>query len=283
MGSIRFVNSDVDRVWHADISTTYAAMGHPGDYKPYLSGFLLDGLFNQDDVRNWVDNYNNGNELNSIGDLALMLTAFYNKMKKDDKPILSKDQTIKSKQSLLAGLTCKDVLDIAYGIEPMEGLKEMFNEFDSNGIYYIASSDGLGPVIHALGQKYRIPSHRILTVPAIVSYGKEEMEFDSNMLGDKNFILTGKSKPFKKGEVASKYAAILEYTPEMTAAIDDSSANLPYLSQLKMQGGLAVGFNVLPNQVDDFKKAGIPILKGKDLRRFAELVLDPERLEELTE
>lgn len=278
MKRINAINWDVDKVWYKDISTTYCAEASPLDPKPYLDGFLKEGWFSRDDVKKWADYVGKDpNEpIKTVGDMARCLTDFLYRIKTDDgDSIITKEQTIKGKQSLLKDLSMRQIREIAGNVELTPGLRDAVNEFRATGMYQAAFSDGLGPFIAYIANREGMEYWGI--VPAIVESGGEIMPFDNSMIEMDGVFLTGRTEKFNKSDAFFNHMKDKGYPLSSIAAIDDSGANVETLKAIQEEGGVAIGFNPTDAHEPKFREAGIPILKQteRSLEPFREIVLNP--------
>ena len=275
---IAAVDWDVDRVWYHDISTTCCARGRQGDPGVYVQNGINRGIYTTADVEKWEATFNDGRWVATIGGVADMFTAFYNKMTKPDgSRILTKEQTIELKQRLLKGMTLGEVKKIAKSVPYTQGLDSTTTTFRERGMHQAAFSDGFAPFV----TYHMIVLHMDVgyATPALISNegtaGFRGGQWNFMNLPDSVTMLGEVDKNFNKSDAAKSYFFSRGPPLSQIAAIDDSESAIPFLKEVQQTGGLAVGFNVLPGQVAKFREAGIPILKGNSLLPFAELVLDP--------
>jgi hypothetical protein len=281
----RLVVWDVDRVWYHDISTTYAARGSKADYRPYLEDFVNRGWFTNHHVALWENKM--GRRLDSVGALADMLTDFLYKMKGEVYEGLSdqerKNRTIEGKQSLLRGLTIGEVKAIAGSVPYTDGLTDAVVDIRQAGIHQVGFSDGLGPFVAYKMLRQDVDVGGI--VPALLNCDGEEIWFTDNnphlLLNYNSAQLLGKVGQFKKSEAIFEYIQKKGYQISEVAAIDDSSANTVTLAKIRDGGGIGIGFRV--NDMDIFRLAGIPVIRGDDLGPFGEIVKDPSKIREYCE
>jgi len=280
--STRIVVWDIDRVWYSDISTTYCARGNKADYRPYLRHFVEENnWFTYENVKQWEKL--TGRQVNSIGALADMLTDFLYKKELQSTVYANvsdqdaKNRTIEGKQALLKGLTIGEVKTIADSVQNTTGLSKAIQEIRYAAIYQVGFSDGLGPFVAYKMYQQGIEVGGI--VPALVEVDGEErwLKVDNLYLLDRaDTKLLGKVDGFKKSQEIFNYLSSYGYELPETAAIDDSVANIETLKKIRDGGGVSVGFNV--NDIKKFEEAKIPVLRGDNLRPFAELVLDPRKI-----
>ena len=283
--AIGFIDWDVDNVWYKGISTTHSAEKSPLNPQPFVEGFIEKGWFTEDDVQRWKGEYNGGKDIASIGDLAKCLTDFLYKMKKGESSVITKEQTIEGKQSLLRGLTIKEIKQIAESIKYSDGLEETVGWFKKDGIYQAALSDGLGPFV--LYHMKKLGMDHKGFVPAVMDINGEEKPFEEYMLDIDGAKLTGKALKFDKGKAFFDHAkekgfvhiGDLKYRCSSVAAIDDSGANVEsILLPIQEGGGIAVGYNPTDEHRKTFQKYSVPVLKGSDLRFFGEIVRNPGKI-----
>ncbi|HLD49107.1 MAG TPA: hypothetical protein VJB11_01985 [archaeon] len=275
MKPIGLINWDVDNVWYKGISTSHCAEKSMADPRSYLDGFVEKKWFSYDDVKNWQDSYNGGKEIITIKELAQCLTDFLYKMKKDDSSIITKEQTIEGKQSLLKGMTIKEVRKMADSIPYTDGLFDAVRIFKENSLYQVAFSDGLWPFVcyktKQLGMRYSEG------VPTIIEENGTEKKFKKYMVNNNEIKLTGKVGKFSKFD-AFKNHMKGRYSLCEAVLIDDSSANAKSMKEVMENGGLAVAFNPTDAHRKEFNSLSIPILKGNDLRPFIEIVKFPSEI-----
>lgn len=281
----KLVAWDIDRVWYPDISTTYAARGNKHDYRPYLTRVVEElKSASYEQIKLWETATRR--EIASVGDIADMLTDLFYGLKRDDevlvpKGTITKDQIIAGKQSLLKDMTIGDIKAIADGVPETKGLRYAFDLAHDKA--HVGFSDGLGPFVAYKMARIRVSIGGI--VPSIVDNNGREEVFDEStaksMISSGTPRLTGRVLPFKKADSIKAYVFDRGYNLSDIAAIDDSSANVPFLAEVKNSGGLSIGFNV--NDLSSFKEAGIPVLKGDDLSYFGEILRDPRKIKEYCE
>jgi len=279
---------DIDKVWYPDISTTYCARGSTADHKPYLKDFVENkGWFTYDHVHQWEEA--TGRPINSIGALADMLTDFLYKMKSTVYAGVSdqdaKTRTIEGKQALLKGLTIGDVKRIADAVPYTDGLKEAIDGIYKSGIGQIGFSDGLGPFVAYHMRKQGVDVGGVVPAAVETAVGTEGW-FDIStryLLDHDQTKLLGKTGPFKKSDAIFTHLSKNGYEPHQVTAIDDSGANVGTLAKIRDNGGIAIGFKPTKDHMPQFEAAKIPVMKGTDLRPFAELVTDPRKVREYCE
>ncbi|MEM7815545.1 MAG: hypothetical protein QXN71_00310 [Candidatus Aenigmatarchaeota archaeon] len=276
---IAVVNWDVDNVWYKGISTTYCAEKSTLDPKPFIYDFIKKGWFTEEDIRKWDAKYNDNKGIKTVGSLSKCLTDFFYKMKKNEKPVITRDQIIEGKQSLLRGMTIKDIIEIADSVDFSDGLVETIEDFRKRKIYQTAFSDGLGPFVCYLMKKNKMDYKGF--VPAIMEIGGEEKPFEEHMLDIKDAKLTGKTLKFDKASSFFKHIEKKGHPLNVIAAIDDSGANVEtLLLPIQEGGGIAVGYNPTEEHKKIFYKFSIPVLKGTDLRLFGEIVRNPGKIKD---
>ena len=76
-----------------------------------------------------------------------------------------------------------------------------------------------------------------------------------------------------KGIMVEKFARINSIDPSNIVSVGDSGPDL----SMRITGSRFIGFNPAPNRgADDFVKAGVPIVEGKDLRGIWEPLFGEE-------
>ena len=222
----------------------------------------------------WKDGFKNTMREN-ISDVANMLTDFLYKITKDGKSIITKQQTIEGKQYLLKGLTMEDIIRISSSIEYSPGAEEAIQGFREHGLVQTLYSDGLGP--HITYQKRKLGMNSGKGVPPVIELPDgTETDYQDSHLDIPDAKLTGRVLPFKKAEEFFAYLESLGIPLSQVAVIDDSGANIEtLLKPVQESGGIAIGYNPTDAHREKFYNHSIPVLKGLDLRSFAEIVLDP--------
>lgn len=277
MTSVKAVIWDIDGVWYAGISTTICARHSELDPAPFHEQFMKERWYTEEAAEKWMKA--TGRQLKKVDDLAQMLTDFFYGLKKGGKVVcpresITKEQIVKGKQAILRGLTMKQIREAADNTAYNPGLKDAVCMLRANGLRQIGFSDGLGPFVHYVMLEKGL-DHREAPRSIVKVNGKEE-PFKEPMLYQDSIRLAGKADPYNKGEAIVSWAEKNGVPLNCCAAIDDSAANIATLKKIHEAGGIAVGYQV--NDADAFKGAGIPVLKGKDLRAFAEIVLDPSKV-----
>ncbi len=277
MKFIRVVGWDADRVAYNDISTSICSRASKLDPKPYVDKFINARWFSNNDVKRWEDYRQR--RLESVADTADMLTDFLYQLKKGDKSVITKEQTIEGKQSLLAGLSIAEIEEISNNviIDPgyTTGFQYCVSSFEHNGFYQTMFSDGLGPFINRQIERLRLDAGG--GIPPMLSYNGQEFEYTPS--APKEAKLTGRISKFNKTDAFFRHLKEKGFELNEVAVIDDSGSNVETLHvPVKNGGGVALGFNVTDAHRPNFQKYGIPILKGKDLVPFAEIVADPRKI-----
>ncbi len=276
---IRLVGWDADRVMYNDLITSICAKNSPLDPQPYVQEFIENGWFSYDDVKRWADykGLDPENPIQNVGNLADCLTDFLYNMKKEGShdSVLTKPQTIASKQAILKGLTIADIEKISEGIEYTDGLVDAVNGFKEDGRIQSLYSDGLGP--HVTYQIRKLGLDEGKGIPPIVSHGGREFLYLPGVAP--NATLTGKIGKMDKAIEFMDYAKGYKIPMENIAIIDDSGSNIANLHKpVRDGGGIALGFNVTEAHKSKFHEASIPILKGDNLEPFIEIVRDPREV-----
>lgn len=114
---IELVGWDYDGVGHLGYTNTILAQNNPRDCWPYVESFVRKEWFTYGEIEKW-EKYNK-RQLESIGDLADLLTDFYNDWgrspdgeilspdREEEKiqPAISKNQKVEGEHGILEGLT----------------------------------------------------------------------------------------------------------------------------------------------------------------------------------
>lgn len=269
------VGWDADRVLYRGLITSICAEQSVLDPGRYFDGFVDKGWFTHDDAKRWADEYNEGREIEAVGDLARMLTDFLYSMRKGDDSVITKKQTIEGKQLILGGLTMRDIRRISDSVEYSNGAEYAVSALSREGVHQTLFSDGLGP--HITHQVSRLGMKKGKGVPPVirlpdgsdVEYRDEHLEIDDAQL-------TGRVVPFDKAAEFFDYLAGRKYDMRNVAVIDDSGSNVKGLLRPVLEkGGIAIGYMPTDAHRPMFNEAGIPILKGDDLQGFYDIVMDP--------
>jgi hypothetical protein len=296
------VGWDADQVLYAGLITSMCAEYSTLDPEPFVSKYIEEGLFTQDDVDTWINEYNDGKPIERIADVANMATDFFYTMRREGQRILEKEDTKRVKQGLLRGLTMQDIIVVSDRIEQDPGYNpgalEAIRMIRGRGIAQALYSDGLGP--HIVHQCRKLGMDAGEGVPPIVRYpagtrlpnGTEVtdpkgkvVQFEAIDLAVPTVELTGEIVKFDKATRLFGYLqnnGPTERKPRLDslAVIDDSTANItPLLRSVHQAGGIAIAYPVKDKDKSEFQQAGIPVLDDTDLRKFAEIVLDRSKLE----
>lgn len=120
--------------------------------------------------------------------------------------------------------------------------------------------------------------------PAMVQVGNKEMLFEAWMLQRDDIRLAGGTGDFDKATPLLSHLKERGHALGGVAIIDDSAVNIERLLLPILQaGGIAIGYNPTEAHRRIFRKYSIPILKGLDLRAFAEIVIDRGKIREYCE
>jgi len=275
-GRIKVICWDADKTMYNNFITSISAEKSTLAPGPYIEDFIKNrGWFGYGDIERWKKEFNSGNEVKSIGDLAKMLTDFLYKMTGvDGKSVITKKQTIEGKQAILKGLTIGDIKKYSEAIEYNPGVEEAISEFKKYGIIQVIYSDGLGP--HVDYQVRKLDLNAGKGVPPIVLLKGKEVVYTSGILDKDDAVLTGKIQKFAKAEAFFDYLKEIKIDMSNVAIIDDSSSNIETLFMPVIKGGgVAIAYNPTKKHRPMFEKAGIPILSGKDFRSFIKIVMNP--------
>ena len=277
---------DVDKVWYQGIATSYLAEKSNLAPGPLLESFLSQGWFSPADVDSWAATYRRGakDPIRSAKDLADLLTDFHYKMTEhgSDRPIIMMKQLRQGKQAILRGLTMKQIKEVAQSVEYSPGLLEAIEAFKRSSLYQVAFSDGPAPFMiyhmRRLGVDYGEAA------PTMVKLDDEERLFEDWMLQRDDIRLAGKSGEFDKARKLLTHLKEQGYSLSDVAIIDDSAVNIePLLLPIYQAGGIALGYNPTEAHKPIFRKYSIPILKGQDLKAFAQIVTDRNKVNEYCE
>ena len=277
---------DVDKVWYPGISTSYLAEKSNLDPGPLLEGFLSQGLFSLTDIDRWAITRRGGAEdpIKSATDLSELLTDLHYEMRRQDSddPIIPMKQCREGKQAIVRGLTMKQIKEVAASIQYSPGLLEAIEAFKRSRLYQAAFSDGLAPFIIYHVQRLSLDYGE--AAPTIVELDAEERLFENWMLERDDIKLAGKAAEFDKAKKLLTHLKEQGYPLSDVAIIDDSGINIePLLLPIHQAGGIAIGYNPTEVHKPVFRKYSIPVLKSRDLRAFAEIVADRNKLNEYCE
>ena len=277
---------DVDKVWYPGYSTNFLAEKSNSDPGPLLQDFLSQGWFTLSDVDSWAMARRRGAKepIESAKDLAELLTDFHYEMKREDsdEPIINMNQLREGKQAIISGLTMKQVREIADSIEYSPGLLEAIETVRRSGLYQVAFSDAPAPFIIYHVQRLGVDYGE--AAPTMVRAGKQEMLFEPWMLQRDDISLAGAAGEFAKAGRVLTHLRQKGHSLSEVAIIDDSAVNIePLLLPVFQAGGIALGYNPTEVHKPIFRKYSIPILKGLDLRAFAQIVADRKKITEYCE
>lgn len=274
---------DVDKVWYQGVSTSYLANKSNLDPGPLLESFLSQGWFSPADVDRWAITYRRGakDPIKSAKDLADLLTDFHYEMTElgSDRPIIIMKQLRQGKQAILRGLTMKQIKEVAQSINYSPGLLEAIEAFKRSSLYQVAFSDAPAPFIiyhvKRLGVDYGEAA------PTMVKMDNEERLFEDWMLERDDITMTGNAVEFDKTTKLLTHLKEQGHSLSDVAIIDDSAVNIePLLLPIYQAGGIALGYNPTEAHKPIFRKYSIPILKGRDLKAFAQIVTDRSKVNE---
>jgi hypothetical protein len=272
---------DVDKVWYQGISTSYLAEKSDLDPGPLLEDFLSQGWFGLADIDRWAVTRRGGAKepIKSASDLAELLTDFHYEMSRQDsdRPVITMKQLREGKQAIVRGLTMKQIKEVAASIQYSPGLWEAIEAFRRSRLYQVAFSDGLAPFIIYHVQRMGLDYGE--AAPTMVELDAEERLFEDWMLERDDIRLAGKTAEFDKARKLLTHLKAQGYSLSDVAIIDDSGVNIePLLLPIHQAGGIALGYNPTEVHKPIFRKYSIPVLKSPDLRAFAEIVADRNKL-----
>jgi len=277
---------DVDKIWYQGHSVDFLAGKSNVDPGPLLQGFLSRGWFSLADVERWAVTRRKEakGSIESAKDLSDLLRDFHFEMTMEgsDKPIITMNQLRAGGQAIIRGLTMAQIREAADSIEYSPGLLEAMATFRRHGLYQAAFSDAPAPFIiyyvKRLGLDYGEAA------PTMVQVGDEEMLFEQWMLQRDDIRLAGGTGDFDKATPVLAHLKEWGHALSGVAIIDDSAANIErLLLPIWQAGGIAIGYNPTEAHRPIFRKYSIPILRGLDLRAFAEIVADRGKIREYCE
>ncbi len=277
---------DVDKVWYPGYSTSYLSERSDSDPGSLLQSFLSQEWFSLADVDRWAMERRGGAKepIKRARDLADLLTDFHYEMTRQgsDRPIITMNQLREGKQAIIRGLTMAQIKAAADAIEYTPGLLETIENFRRSGVYQAAFSDAPAPFIiyhvKRLGLDYG------QAAPTLVEVNGEEVLFEDWMLQRDDIKLAGPSGGFDKKVILLSHLREKGHSLSQVAIIDDSALNIEsLLLPIWQAGGIAIGYNPTEAHRPIFGKYSIPILKGRDLRAFAEIVADRNKIAEYCE
>lgn len=266
MPKILVAGWDHDKVMVPDFGTSYLALGSKLDPNQYLERFKKEGLFTQEDADRWI---RENREIRSVKDIADCLSDFMYSYK-----ILDREQLVYTKNTVLAGLSIRNIKEICSSIPYSEGFSEAFDMFRMNKILQTLFSDTNGIIIDYHIRKLGFAAGK--GVPPLIEVDGREVVYSPAYFDVESAKLTGKMERFDKSKAFFDYLKEKNHPLNVVAVIDDSGANVEsLLLPVKQAGGIAVGYNPTDAHRPTFQKYSVPILKGRHLRAFAEIVLDP--------
>ena len=277
---------DVDKIWYQGHSIDFLAEKSNVDPGPLLQCFLSEGWFDLADVEKWSVVRRKGARwpIESAKDLSDLLRDFHFEMTTEgsDRPIITMNQLRAGEQAIIRGLTMAQIREAADSIEYSPGLLEAVATFRRRGLYQAAFSDAPAPFIiyyvKRLGLDYGEAA------PTMVQVSNEEMLFEAWMLQRDDVRLASGTGDFDKATPLLGHLKERGHALSGVAIIDDSAVNIERLLLPILQaGGIAIGYNPTEAHRPIFRKYSIPILKGLDLRAFAEIVIDRGKIREYCE
>jgi FMN phosphatase YigB (HAD superfamily) len=277
---------DVDKVWYAGYSTNFLAEKINSDPGSLLQDFLSQGWFGPSDVDSWAILRRRGAKepIESAKDLADLLTDFHYEMTKEgsSEPVITMKQLREGKLAIIRGLTMEQIREVADSIEYSPGLLEAIETFRQRGLYQAAFSDAPAPFIIYHVKKLGLDYGE--AAPTMVQVGNEKMLFEDWMLQRDDISLAGTAGEFNKAGPVLAHFREQGHSLSEVAIIDDSGVNIErLLLPISQAGGIALGYNPTEVHRPIFRKYSIPILKGLDLRAFAEIVADRKKITEYCE
>jgi hypothetical protein len=277
---------DVDKVWYPGYSTSFLAEKSNSDSGSLLQGFLSQGWFSPSDVDSWSMARRRGAKepIQSAKDLADLLTDLHYEMTRggSNEPIITMKQLREGKLAIIRGLTMKQIRGVADSIEYSPGLLEAIEAFGRRGLYQAAFSDAPAPFIIYHVKKLGLDYGQ--AAPTMVQVGNEEVLFEEWMLQRDDISLAGTAGEFNKAGPVLTHFREQGHPLSEIAIIDDSGVNIEHLLlPICQAGGIAIGYNPTEVHRPIFRKYSIPILKGLDLRAFAEIVADRKKITQYCE
>jgi hypothetical protein len=198
-----------------------------------------------------------------------------------------------TKNAILEGVSMADVNRIMEDVPLNEGFEEAVTRLHEAEMLQAVFSNANYPVAVFFRERYgmahgegipvlvrRGPSG-VLHAPDV--YGNHDFLYTPGMHGDPGVVFSGRitEKGWDKLGPFRRYVERSGVQLKRTAAIDDGHIEL--LRAVQEGGGLAVGYKVDEAERDGFRKMSVPVLKGDDLRGFAEIVLDRGKVAEYCE
>jgi len=143
-----------------------------------------------------------------------------------------------------------DIMRCYSGIKLMPGAREVVEELQNRGILVAIVSSGVDLLIGSIAN--------MLKVDDWAANGFEWNE-DGWLIGPKKTMVDSHDK----GAMVEKFARINAIDPAYIVSVGDSGPDL----SMRIPGSRFIGFNPASNRgADDFVRAGVPIVEGKDLR-----------------
>lgn len=284
-GDISIVAWNLSGVVLPDRATTYLAEGSGGDARYFRQRFISEcgkegpmKDINPDNFAFYLRRWERKNErsTDTRGRLGAAVTDMRHNPEYSEAGI-TKEQTKYIKNALLDGISMKEVNRTMGNrkIVPLNpGFEAAVERLHKEGIRQVIFSNTTHPVVEFFKETYGMEHAEGL--PVIVRMGNKELPYTSEMYGSPDVFFTGRldDAGWDKAEQFFNYLRTERIPLEHTAAIDEDDFMM--LEKLKLGGGLAVGYKVRDKYRKTFLERGISILKGDDLRGFAEIVVNPE-------
>lgn len=305
MTDIRAVGWDVDQVIHQDYTTSLLARLSGLDPTNSIDYLTETGILPNGYVKQW-EVYND-KEVDTTGTAAEMLTDAYKKWEKKleeeevveivppdetngDQSVLSKEETIYSKQKILERISKQQAGEIAEMMDFTTGFEATSGEFEQEGLIQTAYSDGADWVVSYLVNNYPFDREENFFqagggVPPVFRQDGEKIEEPTSYEDiPKQAEMTGEVHDFDKAKAFFDFIEEQEIPYENLAVIDDSADNIEgLLKKVQEEGGLAVGFNPKEKELPDFKGYNIPVIDQdpgeENLKPFKEIVFDRSKVE----
>ena len=234
-----------------------------------LEELVQKNLFPNEEIEIWKK-YNDVGSIKNTDEVIKTLSVRLCQLK--NGKVITREQKLEAFYSLLKGLTLENVIRISSSIDYNPGAREAIKMLGEEVIQTLYTDDPWPCV------DYQIRELGIISgkgaVPVLELPEGRRKEYNPSLLFRCDAKLTGEVKPLNKSQEFAKYLKRLGIDLKEVAAID-SPENMETLSRVQEAGGVAIGYPNKDEDIEKFSRNSIPVLKDRDLRGFAEIVLDP--------
>ncbi len=269
---------DMDGVAIPGRGTTYLAEGHDAEPRYFMRKFLLEcgqegtPLYHtgRDDLANGILSWERArkNPVRTIGELAECLTDLRYTL----KIFPGEEQTIYTKNAILAGMPMRRVAEIAGELPYNYGLGSCVGDFRMAGLDQVLFSANNAALVDAVSRIFGI-RYGGATTPRVVMDG-EERDYSPGFFGRDDVALAGAVKNGwdKRGAVLNYFDRSIGYAD--LVAIDDTQIGL--LAELRSRGARVFGFYNehdvrMPDKRDAMRERGIAVVESPEEFRDAVL------------